>query len=155
MGSLCFAPVRESQPHIQLPCPSSHTHARLRVSAPLPSAAPESQCPFFFPSRCRISTQPAFWWFWMMSILSFSCSFEIVVRGSSIGVHLCHHLGFSQDTIFLNIFLLISERKDERESLIGCLLHAPHWGSISQHRHVLLTKIEPRILQSAGQCCIH
>nr|KAF6291060.1 hypothetical protein mMyoMyo1_009425 [Myotis myotis] len=46
----------------------------------------------------------------------------------------------------LNIFLLISERKgegegernihDERESWIGCLLHAPHWGPSPQPGHV-------------------
>lgn len=53
---------------------------------------------FLFPSSCRISTQPAFLWFCMMSILSFSCSFEIV-RGSSLGVYLCHHLGFSPFTL--------------------------------------------------------
>ncbi|KAK1336735.1 LOW QUALITY PROTEIN: hypothetical protein QTO34_002770 [Cnephaeus nilssonii] len=48
---------------------------------------------------CRTSTQPAFPWFWVIDVLSFSCSFEIVVRGSSLGVYLCRHLGFSADIL--------------------------------------------------------
>ncbi|ELK27195.1 Ankyrin repeat and FYVE domain-containing protein 1 [Myotis davidii] len=39
---------------------------------------------------------------------------------------------------------------DERESLIGCLLHTPHWGLSPQPRHVPLARIEPGTLQSAG-----
>ena len=33
-------------------------------------------------------SQPSLW-FWMMSILSFSCSFDVVVRGGNSGVYLC------------------------------------------------------------------
>ena len=54
------------------------------------------------------------------------------------------------------VFLLISEWKgeeesnrkinDERESLISCLLHAPHWGSSLQCEHVAWLGIEPRAL---------
>ncbi|KAK1343982.1 hypothetical protein QTO34_014540 [Cnephaeus nilssonii] len=39
---------------------------------------------------------------------------------------------------------------DERESWIGCLLHAPYWGSSPQPRYVPLTGIEPGTLQSTG-----
>ncbi|EPQ13923.1 Cytokine receptor common subunit gamma [Myotis brandtii] len=44
---------------------------------------------------------------------------------------------------------------DGRESLIGCLLHAPHWGPSPQPGHVPLTGIEPGTLQSVGQRSIH
>jgi hypothetical protein len=53
---------------------------------------------------------------------------------------------------------LISERKgegeideninDERESLIGCLLHTPYWELSPQPGHVPLTGIRPGTLQS-------
>ncbi|ELK27426.1 Phosphatidylinositol 3-kinase regulatory subunit beta [Myotis davidii] len=39
---------------------------------------------------------------------------------------------------------------DERESLIGCLLHTPYWGSSPQPRHVPLAGIEPGTLQFSG-----
>ncbi|ELK29924.1 hypothetical protein MDA_GLEAN10008560 [Myotis davidii] len=39
---------------------------------------------------------------------------------------------------------------DERESWIGCHLHALHWGLSLQPGHVLLTSIEPGTLQSTG-----
>ncbi|XP_054579236.1 thymidylate kinase isoform X3 [Eptesicus fuscus] len=37
-----------------------------------------------------------------------------------------------------------------RESLIGCLLHAPYWGIKPATRHVLLTGIKPGTLQATG-----
>lgn len=39
---------------------------------------------------------------------------------------------------------------NERESWIGCLLHAPYWGSGLEFGHVPLTGIEPGTFQSAG-----
>ncbi|KAK1344769.1 hypothetical protein QTO34_013470 [Cnephaeus nilssonii] len=39
---------------------------------------------------------------------------------------------------------------DERETWIGCPLHAPYWGPSPQPGHVLLTRIKPRTLQYAG-----
>nr|KAF6392524.1 hypothetical protein mPipKuh1_007728 [Pipistrellus kuhlii] len=38
---------------------------------------------FLFPSSCRTSTQPASPWFGVIDILSFSCNFDVVVRGST------------------------------------------------------------------------
>ena len=59
-----------------------------------------------------------------------------------------------------HIFLLISERKgegererninDERESLMGCLLHAANWGSSPQPKLVILIRIKTWALQSPG-----
>jgi hypothetical protein len=85
----------------------------------------------------------------MMSVLSFSCSVEIDVRSSSIGVYLSSHLGsspLSRTSHFLKIHIFIDFREegrgresnisDEKESLIGCLLHAPYWRRSPQPGHV-------------------
>nr|KAF6285892.1 hypothetical protein mMyoMyo1_009463 [Myotis myotis] len=80
-GACVSLPI-EKDNHVLNCQPFPHAPPYLCTLLPRPTSS-ESQCAFLFPSSCRISTWPAFLWFWMMSVLSFSCIFEVVVRGSN------------------------------------------------------------------------
>nr|KAF6358464.1 hypothetical protein mPipKuh1_010292 [Pipistrellus kuhlii] len=78
---------------IERSAPSHQTDSRASIPLFFHAYAhlTRSQCAFLFPSSCRTSTRPAFPWFWV----SFSCSFDVVVRGSMYRCIPYAALGFS------------------------------------------------------------
>nr|KAF6290969.1 hypothetical protein mMyoMyo1_009356 [Myotis myotis] len=71
----------KKQPRPQVPPPFC-PRARAAVPLHFTSAAPLALSVLFFPSSCRIYTQPAFLLFWVMSTLSFRVFFNCCGSGN-------------------------------------------------------------------------
>nr|KAF6335366.1 hypothetical protein mPipKuh1_008049 [Pipistrellus kuhlii] len=91
----------------------SNAHQPVSHMRPLTSVfqhlSPE--CSFLFQSSYRAFFQPACLWFWVVDILSFSCSFEIVMHGSNLGVFTYTAILDPSCYLLMNLYFPYEQRK--------------------------------------------